>query len=269
MSILIKNRSIFKIIIYLGIVLLTTSCKEVDPREDTDVYTYMALTPKLISELGGVDSLYRYQFYLSNSFRLSRVDNEKSYAGQGMVNNIDNNYNVVFDKLTPGIFHGTDLIEGKYSSESPTRTINILFEQAFYAFLTFACPENPAYSDNRFYHVKGELSDDKANSLEKVFVSDNYYNLTKFDASYRRDLVKEKDTKLYYLPGVSNKYYTYKNNLWNKTMIMNQKEKKEIDSNYSSYYGSEIDETYLIIRIKNVSKSSTEHAKGVVLPESL
>ena len=96
MSILIKNRSIFKIIIYLGIVLLTTSCKEVDPREDTDVYTYMALTPKLISELGGVDSLYRYQFYLSNSFRLSRVDNEKSYAGQGMVNNIDNNYNEVY-----------------------------------------------------------------------------------------------------------------------------------------------------------------------------
>ena len=80
MSILIKNQAIFKIIICVGVALLTISCKEVDPHADTDEYTYMDLTPELIRELGGVDSLYRYQFYLSNSFELIRVDNEKSFG---------------------------------------------------------------------------------------------------------------------------------------------------------------------------------------------
>ena len=47
---------------------------------NTDEYSFKALTPELIKELGGVSALYKYQFYLSDSFELVRVENEKSFT---------------------------------------------------------------------------------------------------------------------------------------------------------------------------------------------
>lgn len=230
-----------KYLICLTLLLDINACKEIDPHADTDEYTYMPLTPKLIRELGGADSLYKYQFYLSNSFELRRVDNEKSYAGQGAANNIDNNYIVVFDKLTPGVFFNTDwFLEDRSSFHIYIKRISIKFEDSLNAYLNFACVGDS--NESYFYHVKGE----------------HYQNLY-FKPLFSRDFllegnpVKDKKSKLYHLESRSDLFYTYKNHLWHKNM--------DVKVNYPV-------ETYLIIRIKNISNTTTERAKGIVVPDS-
>ena len=227
-----------KYLICLTLLLDINACKEIDPHADTDEYTYMPLTPKLIRELGGVDSLYKYQFYLSNSFELCRVDNEKSAAGQGAANNIDNNYIVLFDKLTPGVFINTDwFLENR--SFYHIRRISIKFEDSLNAYLNFACVYDS--DESYFFHVKGL---DYSYRFEPIFST---------DFLIERNPVKDKKSKLYHLESRSDLFYTYKNHLWHKNMDVKE---------------TWAEETYLIIRIKNISNTTTERAKGIVVPDS-
>lgn len=111
-------------------------------------YEYVDVTPALIEELGGPDALKKYQFFTSNSFSLTRVDNDKSANADGSINSIDNNLEVVFTDYTPGVFKR--LYKYNYSER-----LEIYFDNEDNAFLIFSVDEPTGYyNDFKFNRFK-------------------------------------------------------------------------------------------------------------------
>lgn len=228
----IKN---YKLICLMCIMLYSISCTNTESYEDTEEYSFYPLTLELIKQLGGIDELSKYQFYLSNSFELSRVENEKSFTDKGYVNNLDNNFKIIFNIHTPGIFYRYDNMSSWHEIDG----IDILFDENDNDYLTFKI-EKDAYNRNtaRFYHANG------TNNPRAVSTFDMY--------PYFKKVGKEFHSS-------NDALYKYKDLAWKKTMILSRKEKR--DSKYC------LGETYLIIRIKNLSTTTTDKAKGRTLSE--
>ena len=112
---------VYRNLFILCTIFMYFSCTNTD-----NSYSYRELTPQLINELGGIDSLSRYQFYLSNSFELLRVENEKSFTNLGYIDNLDKNFEIKFDMKTPGIFKDAEM-DGNY-----IKCINILFPETLH-----------------------------------------------------------------------------------------------------------------------------------------
>lgn len=70
-------------------------------------YMYEVVTSDLIQDLGGYYALHNYQFYLSESFTLTRYDNEKNSTGEGNVSSVSGKYRVHFNSETPGVYKQT------------------------------------------------------------------------------------------------------------------------------------------------------------------
>lgn len=228
----IKN---YKLICLMCLMLFSISCANTESYKDTEEYSFKPLTLKLIEELGGVDELSKYQFYLSNSFELLRVENEKSLTDKGYVNNLDNNYRIIFDNHTPGIFRRANMrAYGKIDG------IDILFDEADNDYLTFKIEKEP-YDRNtaKFYHANGTNNEYVGSTIERY---PSFKRVGNVFHSYN-----------------SSNTYKYKDLAWNKMTILSRKEKRD-----SKYY---LGETYLIIRIKNLSTTTTDKAKGRTLSE--
>lgn len=226
------------LLIVLCAMSIGTSCDNTESHMNTDEYSFKALTPELIKELGGVSALYKYQFYLSDSFELMRVENEKSFTNKGYVDNLDNNFKVIFNKYTPGIFKCADM-----KPWGEIDCIHILFDENDLDYLTFRIDED-SYNRNhaRFYHAYGEnnskVDDDFDTYSTTLQKEDNGYSAKQY-----RDI----------------RDYRYKGVTWNKKLLFTKKEKRK-----KKYF---VEETYLIIRIRNLSTTTTEKAKGRSLAE--
>lgn len=88
-----------------------------EPIQDSG-YMYWVVTSDLIQDLGGYDALRNYQFYLSESFTLTRYDNEKNSTGEGNVSSVSGKYRVHFNSETPGVYkRGTSFVEIYFGEE--------------------------------------------------------------------------------------------------------------------------------------------------------
>lgn len=223
-----KFVSISYIWMFVAAILICGSCQNIESYKDTDEYSFIPLTQTLISELGGIDSLYKYQFYLSNSFELVRLENEKSPTDKGYVDDLDSNFKVIFNIHTPGILKST------YKTKRGNDCLEILFDKNNNDYLTFcSIKESSDYNAGYFYHV----------DVDGII-----------DFAHDMDLIK--DDGKFYLD--NEKRYEYKGVSWYKKMGINKLEiiKRKISKE------DLIDETYLIIRIKKSRTNETEEAKG-------
>lgn len=183
---------VYRNLFILCTIFMYFSCTNTD-----NSYSYRKLTPQLINELGGIDSLSRYQFYLSNSFELLRVENEKSFTNLGYIDNLDKNFKIKFDMKTPGIFKDAEM------DGNNIKCINILFDKNNNDYLTFA-QANDSYS-NEYYHV---AHSDWGIKVESCFWDNVDYRSLE---------------------------YKYKGSLWNKRIISSKSEDKSISYIKNTY----------------------------------
>ncbi len=176
---------VYRNLFILCTIFLYFSCINTD-----NSYSYRELTPQLINELGGIDSLSRYQFYLSNSFELLRVENEKSFTNLGYIDNLDKNFEIKFDIKTPGIFKDAEM------DGNNIKCINILFDENENDFLTFA--QRFEYSDYRHFDDKFYHVDDTGYAHER----DSDYRKYKYKGSlWNKRIISSKSDKSYsYIP---------------------------------------------------------------------
>ena len=180
---------------FASAVLLCNSCKETGPYKDTEEYSFVPLTQALIGELGGVDELYKYQFYLSNSFELLRLENENLPTDKGYIDDLDSNFKVIFNIHTPGILKSTS------KSMKGNDCLEILFDKNDNAYLTFA-------------------------SIKETFDSNlGYFYHSDVNSRVRFDhyLDPEKDGNKYYAHVDKDKKYNYKGVSWHKKWYIPEK----------------------------------------------
>lgn len=116
-------------------------------------YVYEVVTSDLISDLGGYKALKDYQFYLSDSFTLTRHDNEKNSTGDGNVNSVSGQYRIYFNEETPGVYKD-DYIGGLeiYFGEEDDEFLSFeLYNQTY-------CLDNESWYGTKVYY-KGEYWD--------------------------------------------------------------------------------------------------------------
>ena len=120
-----------------------TVAKDINPvvtddklRQDHSIYYYKQVTRKLIRELGGPDSLHKYQFYLSDSLSLQYIDNVKSSSIEGDVKEVEKRHTVAFTKETPGVFRSY-MANGTDESTGYRDYIEIYFDEGEDAYLKF------------------------------------------------------------------------------------------------------------------------------------
>lgn len=120
-------------------------CETPQPISDNNLYE--VVTSKLIKQLGGYEALSNYQFYLSDSFTLTRYDNEKNSTDEGGISEVQGEYKVFFNWKTPGVF----------KSYSPsTNKLDIYFGEKEDEFLRFNCSMDGTCYLERIYQKRGQ-----------------------------------------------------------------------------------------------------------------
>ena len=105
-------------------------------------YIYEVVTSDLIQDLGGYKALRDYQFYLSDSFTLTRHDNKKNSTGEGNVSSLSGKYRIYFNVETPGVYK---------SSNRHSDDLEIYFGEEDDEYLCFDCDIDGSFELERNY----------------------------------------------------------------------------------------------------------------------
>ena len=133
------NFSFVKLYVFYFIVIIISGCSSenshsnmngtIQPKSDTDSnYELRIVTYKLIEQLGGFQALHKYQFYLSDTLRLTRVYSHMKSTTEGDVKEVEKEHSIIFSPSTPGV----------YRSEN-SGILNIYFDEGEDAYLPFTC----------------------------------------------------------------------------------------------------------------------------------